>query len=303
MRRPKHPRPSQRAQACLLMIRHEKLPRRFLLKPLLAAPRHILDHEQRAVGDEDHIQRSMRNDRFIQSFDHGGQDREARGRGIIFFQDARGTFGPGAEGRVDGGLDVGAVEVDFRPRGEVVEGAREAEDVPEEGAGGGDLVDVETGVDEGDGGEDVVEEVAARGGGVGRRGEGTRGWEGEVGGEEGGVVAGGGAGVDRVCEGLIEGEEVGVCVDEGDGGDYDCSQRSVDAVWGAVSGRSIYFVPARYLCLCSGRRSGWPRHHSRWCRSRRAWHWRYTVHNTVDLCEPHEPPDMASNLHLHSSRQ
>lgn len=74
MRRPKHPRPSHRTQARLLMIRHEKLPRRFLLKPLLAAPRHILDHQERAVGDEDHIQRAMRNHRFIQSFNDGGQD-------------------------------------------------------------------------------------------------------------------------------------------------------------------------------------------------------------------------------------
>lgn len=160
----------------------------------------------------------MRNDRLIQPFNHGGQDREARGRGIIFFEDARGTFGPGAQGRVDGGLDVGAVEVDFRAGGEVVEGAGEAEDVPEEGAGGGDLIDVEAWVYEGDGGEDVVEEVAAGGGGVGRGREGTRGREGQVGGEEGGVVAGGGAGVDRVREGLVEGEEIGVCVDEGDGG-------------------------------------------------------------------------------------
>ena len=64
-------------------------------------------------------------------------------------------------------MDVAAVEIDGGAGGEVVEGAGEAEDVPEEGAGCGDLVDVEARVYEGDGVEDVVEEVAAGGGGVG----------------------------------------------------------------------------------------------------------------------------------------
>ena len=100
-------------------------------------------------------------------------------------------------------MDVCAVEVDGGAGGEVVEGAGKSEHVPKEGAGCGDLVDVEARVYEGDGGEDVVEEVAVGGGGVGWGGEGTRGWEGEVGGEEGGVVAGGGAGVDGVCEGFV----------------------------------------------------------------------------------------------------
>lgn len=129
------------------------------------------------------------------------------------------AFGPFLQGRVDGALDVGAVEVDFRAGGEVVEGAWEAEHVPEQGTGGGDLVDVEAWVHEGDGVEDVVEEVAARGARVGGVGQGACGREGEVGFEEGGVAAGGGAGVDGVEEGGVEGEEGGVCVDEGDGGD------------------------------------------------------------------------------------
>lgn len=116
-------------------------------------------------------------------------------------------------------MDVGAVEVDSGAGGDVVEGAGEAEDVPEEGAGGGDLVDIEARVYEGDGGEDVVEEVAAGGGGVGWGWKGPLGWIDEVGGEEGGVAAGDGAGVDGVYKSIIEGEEVGICVDEGDGGD------------------------------------------------------------------------------------
>ncbi|KAL8700232.1 MAG: hypothetical protein Q9224_001056 [Gallowayella concinna] len=138
MRNPKHPCPRQRARANLFMIRDEKFLRRLRLKPLFPTPGHILNHQQGAVSNENHIQRS----------------------GIVFLEYTVGTFRPFANGSVDGGLDVGAVEVDFCSRGEIVEGTREAEDVPKEGASGGDLVDVEAGVDEGDGVEDVVEEVA-----------------------------------------------------------------------------------------------------------------------------------------------
>lgn len=82
-------------------------------------------------------------------------------------------------------LDVCTVEVDFGASGEVVEGARETEDVPEEGAGGCDLVYVETGVYEGDSVEDVVEDVTAFDAGIGGVGERAGRWEGEVGVEEG----------------------------------------------------------------------------------------------------------------------
>lgn len=82
-------------------------------------------------------------------------------------------------------LDICAVEVDFRSSGEVVEGSGEAKDVPEEGAGGCNLVDVEARIYEGDRVEDVAEDVAAFGTRVGRIWERAWGWEGKIGVEEG----------------------------------------------------------------------------------------------------------------------
>jgi len=55
-------------------------------------------------------------------------------------EDAVGALFPLFNRGVDGLLDVGAIEVDLGALGEVVEGAGEAEDVPEERAGSGDLV-------------------------------------------------------------------------------------------------------------------------------------------------------------------
>lgn len=100
-------------------------------KALGAVPGHVLDHEEGAVGDEDVVERAVADDGPVQPLDHGRQDGEAARRGIVRLEHPRGAFLPGHEGRVDGLLDVRAVEVDLRPCGEVVEGAREPEDVPE----------------------------------------------------------------------------------------------------------------------------------------------------------------------------
>lgn len=70
MRSPKHPRPSQRTQTRLTMIWHKELLRRRFLEPLQATPSHILNHQQRPVSDQNHIQCPMRNDRPIQPLDH-----------------------------------------------------------------------------------------------------------------------------------------------------------------------------------------------------------------------------------------
>ena len=44
---------------------------------------------------------------------------------------------------VDGGFDFWAVEINFSAVGEIIKGAGEAEDVPEERASCGNLIDVE----------------------------------------------------------------------------------------------------------------------------------------------------------------
>lgn len=62
MRLPEHPGPRQRTQAYLAVVRDEELLRRLLLEPLQAAPRHVLDHQQRAVGNEYHVERPVADD-------------------------------------------------------------------------------------------------------------------------------------------------------------------------------------------------------------------------------------------------
>ena len=104
-----------------------------------------------------------------------------------------GAFGPvDVLGRVDGGFDVGAIEIDGSTFGAVDELGGEAENVPEERALLVDFVDVEAGVVHQGGIVDHVEDVA-----VGFAGEVeeycglvSRRWEGEVFVAEGGVSAG-----------------------------------------------------------------------------------------------------------------
>lgn len=55
MRGPKNARASYGTQARLTMIRHKKLLCWHLLESLLPTPRHILNHQKRTVGDENHI--------------------------------------------------------------------------------------------------------------------------------------------------------------------------------------------------------------------------------------------------------
>ena len=50
-----HPRTGQCTRAVIDMIRHEKLRARSGLEALHAVPRHVLDHQQCAVHDEDVI--------------------------------------------------------------------------------------------------------------------------------------------------------------------------------------------------------------------------------------------------------
>lgn len=115
MRRPHNPRPRQAFKTRLTMIRHEELVGRPCLEALHAAPGHVLDHEQGAVGDEDVVEEAVGDDRAVEALDDGGEDGEAGGGGVIgaVDEDRRGgAFLPVCGGGVDCGLDVAAVEVD-----------------------------------------------------------------------------------------------------------------------------------------------------------------------------------------------
>ena len=130
-----------------------------------------MDREQGAVGDEEVVQLAVRNDGAVEALDHPREDRERGGRGSVVSEHAVGANGPRLQRGIDGFLHVAAVEVDFRPRWKVEERSREAKHVPKNGAGGGNLIDVETRVYEQDGVEDVVPNSTTLGVGVWRRGQ------------------------------------------------------------------------------------------------------------------------------------
>jgi len=94
----------------------------------------------------------------VQPFDDVRQHRKpARGAGIgpIPCKNiADGALGPVGRRGVDNFLHVAPVEVYLRAIRQVRYGTWETQHVPENGAGGGDLVDVEAGVYFEDGGED-----------------------------------------------------------------------------------------------------------------------------------------------------
>lgn len=201
-------RPIRPEGILILQVRRRDHDRRArpLLEPQLPVPRHVLDREQGAVGDDDEVQVAVGDEHAVRGFDDLREDvldgvggevafgfgpgAEAAGEDGVFAAD-----GPGGVGGVQGGFDVGAVEVrGWRADGVIEELRGEGEHVPEEGALLVDLVDVEAGVNfEGFGVDEVEDEAGLVGGaGVveeeGRLGAWRR--EGEVFGAVVGVAAG-----------------------------------------------------------------------------------------------------------------
>ena len=232
---------AQTRLAQIVMVRDVEIVSRRLLEPLQAAPRHVLDCHQRAVVQQHVIEFAVRNDCAVKRVDDAGDDFPGRLRRGVGVEDAVGALGPGLDRRVNGGLDVAAVEVDFSAWRQVVEGAGEAEGVPEERAGGCDCVDVEAGVCVENGVKDVLPEgTAFCFGVVGWGGEFAGGGESEVFLHVFGVAAGVGASVDVVHEALVEVEETSPLVDVGDRGDV--GQEAVVGYAGVVEHDALDIV-------------------------------------------------------------
>ena len=196
-----HAAARQRLLGDLVVVGDEELFIRRLGEPLRAAPRHVLHGEERPVVEQDHVEEAVADDGALAALDDARQYAEPARRAVVRPVDEdilASAFSPGLDGGIDRLLHIRPVEVDLRAGWEVVEGAREAERVVEEGAGRCDLVDVEAGIDEKCRGEDVVEDVAVLNITVhiGRRWERAFRWEDKVLVDEGGIVAGVGAGVD-----------------------------------------------------------------------------------------------------------
>lgn len=205
------------------MVRTEEWLSWVLLQSLGTVPGQVLKGEQRSVGGEDVIEVSGADDDVVRTLNNVLQRAvQSRAGRLVALADEDvdvGALGPvGADGGVDGGLDVGAVEVDLEARRLVVARVYDAEDGVGVRAGLGDVVDVEARVDLERGLVDVVPQVASRGRlvqvRVRQRGEGLlRRGEGQVGLQVGGVVALLGAVLDDLGEGLVEEEQVGPEVD------------------------------------------------------------------------------------------
>lgn len=137
-----------------------------------------------------------------------------------------GTLHPvGPNGGIDGGLDIGTVEVDLGSGRLVIALVDDAELVEEKGAGVEDVVDVEARVHGLSCKVDSVEDIT---GGFFRleriREDGERSWwrwECEVGVVVGGVVALIGAFVDRCRKRGVERENIGPIVNVGDDRDWE----------------------------------------------------------------------------------
>ena len=109
-------------------------------------PGHILDHQERAISHQDVIQQPMRDNGLPGSLDDAWQNRKSTRRRIVGVENAVGTLHPVGRWCMDGGLHVRSIEIDGAPCREIVEGARKTEDVVEERAGCGYLVDIEAGI-------------------------------------------------------------------------------------------------------------------------------------------------------------
>ena len=164
----------------ILQIRflHHNRRRRLRLEAQFAVPSHILNSEQSAIGDDDHIEVAIGDEHAVRGFDDLWQDFLYGVRGEIAFafgaagvvgavfgaadEDALGgAFGPGDRvGGVQGGFHVGPVEICVCACGSVDELGGKGEHVPEQRTLLVDFVDVEAGV-YGEGGVvDHVEDVA-----------------------------------------------------------------------------------------------------------------------------------------------
>ena len=141
------------------------------LEAQFAVPGHVLDGEEGAVCDDDHVEVAVRDEDAVRGLDDlredvldgvGGEVAFALGAGVAAREDGvDGAFGPvDVRGRVDGGFDVCAVEVCGGAFGGVDELGGEGEDVPEEGALLVYFVDIEAGVVGQGGVVDQVQDIA-----------------------------------------------------------------------------------------------------------------------------------------------
>ena len=91
------------------------------LEALRAVPRHVLDREQRAVGEEKEIQQAVADDGVVGALDDGGEGSQSGRHGLISIGEEVGTSGAHEVvgwRHVELGLDIAPVKVVVRACGE-----------------------------------------------------------------------------------------------------------------------------------------------------------------------------------------
>ena len=145
------PRCRECGVARVIVVRDEEVGGGWGREALGAVPRHVLDGQEGAVGDEDHVEEAVADDGAVGALDDSGQDAEGGRQRVVVVVDEHRlvcAFHPVDVRSVDGGFDIGTVEVDLCSVGEVVERPRETEDVPQQWASCRDLVDVPAWIDQ-----------------------------------------------------------------------------------------------------------------------------------------------------------
>lgn len=101
------------------------------LEALQAAPGGVLEGQEGALGDEDHVEQAVGHHDVLGPVDDGAQDRGRRGGRVVAVGEhvLVGAGAPAYVWGVDGRLDVGPVEVDLGAFGQVLKGAGDCEQV------------------------------------------------------------------------------------------------------------------------------------------------------------------------------
>lgn len=108
------------------MVRHVKLAKLRWRdrEALFTVEGHVLDGEQGAVVDQNHVHDSVTDDHTVSSLNHPGKDAQSRGHRVVRAVDEdinAAAFIPLLDRGMDGLLYVGTVEVDLGAQRFVVE--------------------------------------------------------------------------------------------------------------------------------------------------------------------------------------
>ena len=153
------------------MIGYEELIRRRAgLETLQASPCHVLDGQQGTVGVEEEVKITVPNEGIVGVLNYPGKDTViGRSRGLVrktlvvgaVAEDVlhRALHPIGAHGRINGCLYIRPVEVDHLTGRRIVARVDNAKNIPEMRTGVGDVIDIETGVRQHFGVEDIVKDV------------------------------------------------------------------------------------------------------------------------------------------------